>query len=173
MRQILLALFVALLSSPAFAGTKIVLGSLDEISEVKEIPVVLNWKEAVYRKDGKLEDFIAKADRDNEWEAKSLEYLIQRANKKIGEYGLVLVASDEAPDSPLYFELITSDISKSGDIKGEILLKSRESDEPLAILAFSSDDSDSNDSITFRDQFKSIGNSLGKLISDILKKQAY
>ena len=67
------------------------------------------------------------------------------------------------------FEMVVETISKGGDIKGEIQLKKKGQDEPVAVMTFTSDDADDDDKIAFRDQFKSIGESLGKLIVKQIK----
>lgn len=58
---------LVVLSFPAFAGTKMVFGTIDQLKGEKNIPVILNWKEAVYAKGGDLDDFLLKAERNNDW----------------------------------------------------------------------------------------------------------
>ncbi len=164
MKKLILSLLIAIMAIPAFAGTKLVTGSLADLKGGKTVPFIVNWDNAVYSKAGTLVDFLDKAVRNNDWERESLNYLIQKVNSRTGEYGVRLSDKDTNTDSEYYFEMEVATISKGGDITGEILLKKKGQEDPVAILSFKSDDADNNDKIAFRDQFKSIGQSLGKLI---------
>lgn len=169
MKKLLFSILIAILSIPAFAGTKLVTGSLADLKEAKSVPFIVNWDGAVYSKAGTLADFLDKAVRNNDWEEGSLSYLFQKVNSRTGEYGVRLVDKDTQNDSKYYFEMVVETISKGGDIKGEIQLKKKGQDEPVAVMTFTSDDADDDDKIAFRDQFKSIGESLGKLIVKQIK----
>ena len=164
MKRMLFIAMLALACIPAFAGTKVVFGSIDELKGEKNIPVYLNWKEAVYANYGSLEDFLLKAPRNDNWESQSLAYFIGEVNDKVGEYGIRVVAPDKGDNAKYRIEIQPQTISKGGDIKGEILILPAEGNDPVASIAFSSDDSDDNDKIAFRDQLKSIGSSFGKLL---------
>jgi len=164
MKKLILSFLIAILALPAFAGTKIVTGSLSDLKGARTVPFIVNWNNAVYSKTGTLVDFLDKAIRNNDWEAESLNYLFQKVNSRTGEYGIRIVDKDTQNDTEYYFEMVVETISKGGDIKGEIHLKKKGLDEPVAIMTFTSDDADDNDKIAFRDQFKTIGESLGKLI---------
>lgn len=168
-KNILMAMLVVL-SFPAFAGTKMVFGTIDQLKGEKNIPVILNWKEAVYAKGGDLDDFLLKAERNNDWESQSLSYFIREVNEKVGEYGVRVVAPEKADNAKYRIEIVTQTISKGGDITGEILLLPAEGNDPIASISFSSDESDDNDKIAFRDQLQSIGESFGKLLKKQIKQ---
>ena len=169
MKKLLFSILIAILAIPAFAGTKLVTGSLADLKGAKSVPFIVNWDGAVYSKAGTLADFLDKAVRNNDWEEGSLSYLFQKVNSRTGEYGVRLVDKDTQNDSKYYFEMVVETISKGGDIKGGIKLKKKGQDEPVAVMTFTSDDADDDDKIAFRDQFKSIGESLGKLIVKQIK----
>ena len=169
MKKLLFSILIVMMAIPALAGTKLVTGSLSELKGAKSVPFIVNWDGAVYSKAGTLVDFLDKAVRNNDWEEGSLNYLFQKANSRTGEYGVRLVDKYTQTDSEYYFEMVVETISKGGDIKGEIHLKKKGQDEPVAIMTFASDDADDNDKIAFRDQFKTIGESLGKLIVKQIK----
>lgn len=164
MKKIFLSLLLILLAIPAFAGTKLVQGTLYDLKGLKEIPISVSFENAVYGKAGNLSDFLDKATRDSDWETKSLNCLYQKADAQLGEYGVRLIGAEKPVKAPLYLLMKVNTISKGGDIKGEILLMQNGQEAPLAVIEFSSDDSDDDDAITFRDQFRSVGKSLGKLI---------
>lgn len=170
MKKLLFMIMLAVLSFPAFAGTKIVFGSIDQLKGEKNIPVILNWKEAVYAKGGNVEDFLLKADRNEDWESQSLNYFLREVNDKVGEYGVRVVAPSKGDNSKFRIEIVTQTISKEGDITGEILILPAEGDDPIASISFSSDESDDNDKIAFRDQLQSIGESFGKLLKKQIKQ---
>jgi hypothetical protein len=170
MKKMFFTAWAVLMMSPIFAGTKLTSGDLSELAQMKKIPVVVNWEQSVYGKGGNVENFLATAPRDPEWEAKSMAPLYQEANEKTAPLGLIFVDSASAPDSKYVLEIIVYTISKGGDIKGEIVTKERGSNTPVSTIAFSSDESDDNDKIAFKDQFESIGESLGKLVSKQLKR---
>lgn len=172
MKKFIFSLLITVLTMPIFAGTKLVTGSLEELKNAKQIPVVLNWDNAVYAKAGTLTNFLDKAVRNNDWEKGSISYLFQKLNSKTSEYGIRFVEPTAAPDAEYSIEIIVTNISKGGDLKGEILFKKKGEAEPLALMAFISDDADDDDKIAFRDQFKTIGESLSKLFVKQLK-QAY
>lgn len=169
MKKLLFSILIAIMAIPAFAGTKLVTGSLADLKGQKSVPFIVNWDGAVYSKAGTLVDFLDKAVRNNDWEEGSLSYLFQKVNSRTGEYGIRLVDKDAKTDSEYFFEMVVENISKGGDIKGEIQLKKKGQDEPVAVMTFTSDDADDDDKIAFRDQFKSIGESLGKLIVKQIK----
>lgn len=169
MKKLLFSILIAIMAIPAFAGTKLVTGSLADLKGQKSVPFIVNWDGAVYSKAGNLVDFLDKAVRNNDWEEGSLSYLFQKVNSRTGEYGIRLVDKDAKTDSEYFFEMVVENISKGGDIKGEIQLKKKGQDEPVAVMTFTSDDADDDDKIAFRDQFKSIGESLGKLIVKQIK----
>lgn len=169
MKKLLFSILIAIMAIPAFAGTKLVTGSLADLKGQKSVPFIVNWGGAVYSKAGTLVDFLDKAVRNNDWEEGSLSYLFQKVNSRTGEYGIRLVDKDAKTDSEYFFEMVVENISKGGDIKGEIQLKKKGQDEPVAVMTFTSDDADDDDKIAFRDQFKSIGESLGKLIVKQIK----
>lgn len=169
MKKLLFSILIVILAIPAFAGTKLVTGSLADLKGQKNVPFIVNWDGAVYSKAGTLVDFLDKAVRNNDWEEGSLSYLFQKVNSRTGEYGIRLVDKDAKTDSEYYFEMVVENISKGGDIKGEIQLKKKGQDEPVAVMTFTSDDADDDDKIAFRDQFKSIGESLGKIIVKQIK----
>lgn len=169
MKKLLFSILIVIWAIPAFAGTKLVTGSLADLKGQKSVPFMVNWDGAVYSKSGTLVDFLDKAVRNNDWEESSLSYLFQKVNSRTGEYGIRLVDKDAKTDSEYYFEMVVENISKGGDIKGEIQLKKKGQDEPVAVMTFTSDDADDDDKIAFRDQFKSIGESLGKIIVKQIK----
>lgn len=170
MKKVLLCAVLALtMIMPALAGTKMVFGSISQLKGEKNIPVSLNWEEAVYNNNGKLDDFLYKARRDESWESKSLAYFLEEANFRVDKYGTTFVSADKGSDSNFRIEILTHTIAKSGHIKGEILLYSADSKEPVASVSFSSDDKDDDDKIAFRDQLKSIGESFGKLLDKQIK----
>lgn len=170
MKKLLFMVMLAVLSFPAFAGTKIVFGSIDQLKGEKNIPVILNWKEAVYAKGGNVEDFLLKDDRNEDWESLSLNYFLREVNDKVGEYGVRVVAPNKGDNSKFRIEIVTQTISKGGDITGEILVLPAEGNDPIASISFSSDESDDNDKIAFRDQLQSIGESFGKLLKKQIKQ---
>lgn len=170
MKKILLVAMLAVLSFPVFAGTKMVFGTIGQLKGEKNIPVILNWKEAVYAKGGELDDFLLKAERNDEWESQSLSYFLREVNEKVGEYGVRLVAPEKGDNAKYRIEIVTQTISKGGDITGEILLLPAEGNDPIASISFSSDESDDNDKIAFRDQLQSIGESFGKLLKKQIKQ---
>ena len=163
MKKIIFTLLIAILAIPCFAGTKMVTGSVSELIGAKVMPVSINWNDAIYGKAGTLEDFLSTSQRNSDWEKASLEYFLTKMNASIVEYGVRVSDDQNAADAKYKMEIVVNSISKGGDIKGEIVVSPIGSSEPVAIIAFSSDDADSNDKIAFRDQFKSIGSSLGKL----------
>lgn len=163
MKKIIFAILLAVLAIPCFAGTKMVSGSVSELIGAKVVPVTVNWKDAVYGKAGTLDDFLSTAQRNPDWEKASLEYFLTKMNSSIVEYGVRVSDNQREADAKYKIEIAVSSISKGGDIKGEIIVTKVDSSDPLAIVAFSSDDADNDDKIAFRDQFKSIGSSLGKL----------
>ncbi|MCM1449309.1 MAG: hypothetical protein NC082_03125 [Clostridiales bacterium] len=170
MNRLFLLFAFTLLAIPAFAGTKIVSGSLSELKGVKTIPITVKWDNALYGKSGTLDDFLAKAERNKDWESESLDYLYRKTNYYTGEYGIRLVGDyTTLINSEYYFEMEVATISKGGEITGEILLKKKGQEEPVATIAYKSDDDDDDDKIAFRDQFKSIGENLGKLIVKQIK----
>lgn len=170
MKKILLMAMLAVFSFPAFAKIKIVFGTIDQLKGEKNIPVILNWKEAVYAKGGSLDDFLLKAIRNDDWESESLSYFISEVNEKVGEYGVRVVAPEKADNTKYRIEIVTQTISKEGDITGEILILPADGDDPIASISFSSDESDDNDKIAFRDQFQSIGENFGKLLEKEIKQ---
>ena len=170
MKKILLVAMLAVLSFPVFAGTKMVFGTIDQLKGEMNIPVILNWKEAVYAKGGDLDDFLLKAERNDEWESQSLSYFLREVNEKVGEYSVRLVAPEKGDNARYRIEIVTQTISKGGDITGEILLLPAEGNDPIASISFSSDESDDNDKIAFRDQLQSIGESFGKLLKKQIKQ---
>lgn len=125
MKKLLFSILIAILAIPAFAGTKLVTGSLADLKGAKSVPFIVNWDGAVYSKAGTLADFLDKAVRNNDWEEGSLSYLFQKVNSRTGEYGVRLVDKDTQNDSKYYFEMVVETISKGGDIKGEIQLKKK------------------------------------------------
>lgn len=163
MKKIFFAVLIAVLAIPCFAGTKMVSGSVSELMGAKVVPVTINWKDAIYGKAGSLDDFLSTAQRNPDWEKASLEYFLTKMNASIVEYGVRVSDDQNEGDAKYELEIAVNSISKGGDIKGEIIVTKVGSIEPMAIIAFSSDDADNDDKIAFRDQFKSIGSSLGKL----------
>lgn len=163
MKKFMFALLMVILAMPCFAGTKMVTGSVSELIGAKVVPVSINWHDAIYSKAGTLEDFLSTAERNSDWEKASLGYFLTRMNESIVEYGVRVSDSQSDTESKYKLEIVVNSISKGGDIKGEIVVSAIGSTDPIAIIAFSSDDADNNDKIAFRDQFKSIGKSLGKL----------
>lgn len=170
MKKIIFIAMLAILSFPAFSGTKMVFGTIDQLKGEKNIPVTINWKEAVYAKGGDLEDFLLKTERNDNWESQSLAYFLREVNDKVGEYGVRVVSADKGENSKFRIEIVPQTISKGGDITGEILLLPAEGNDPIASISFSSDDSDDNDKIAFRDQLQSIGESFGKLVKKQIKQ---
>ena len=161
---------LAVFSLPVFAGTKMVFGTIDQLKGEKNIPVTLNWEEAVYAKVGDLEDFLLKAERSDNWESQSLAYFLRKVNDKVGEYGIRVVSADKGDNSNFRIEIVPQTISKGSDITGEILLLPAEGNEPIASISFSSEERDDNDKIAFRDQLQSIGESFGKLLKKQIKQ---
>lgn len=170
MKNQFLSILLALFALPAFTGVKLISGSFDELKGQQTLPFVLDWSKAEYGKGGNLQNFLDKAFRNPDWEEASLSYFYQKANSKTGDYGLRLVPIAQCPDSEYYIIMYVWTISNSGDLWGYMYLAKKGSDDFLAVMSFSSDDADDNDKITFRDQFKSIGESLGSLIQKQLKK---
>lgn len=168
MRRIILSLLMTLIAIPVFAGTTLLSGSWGEVKG--EIPVALNWKMAVYAKGGGLEEFLLKAKRSDDWESRSLSYFLKEVNERVKKYGVTLVENADTTAPEYRIEIVTYTISKGGNIKGKILLFSRESEEPVASVSFSSDENDDNDKIAFRDQLESVGESFGKLLRRQLKQ---
>ena len=165
MRKILLAVLAAFFAIPSFAGVKLVSGSVDALSGEKNIQVTLNWEKAVYDKWGTLTNFLDLAVRNKTWESASTGYFCQQATLKTAKLGLRFAESKENEvTTNYYFEIVTTTINKDGSIAGELLLKKKGESEPIAVFSFKSDDEDKTDKITFRDQFSSIGKSLGKFI---------
>lgn len=161
---------MAVIAIPSFAGTKLVFGTLDMLLGEKNIPVTLNWDKAVYAKFGNIDDFIAKAPRDENWESLSMNYFFQEVNEKTGEFGTRFTSKEKGDNANYRVEIVPESISKGGDIKGEILVYSTTSKEPVATISFSSDESDDNDKIAFRDQLENIGENFGKLVKKSLKQ---
>lgn len=171
MKKIILSLILSLIGIVSFAGTKLTSGTLEELAGLHRVAFIVEWGNAVYSKAGSLEDFLDKSVRDDDWENESLKYLFQKVNSRTGEYGLRLVGeNDDNQNEEYYFEMEVASISKGGKIKGEIRLKNRMTNEAVATFVFSSDDDDDNDKIAFRDQFRTIGDSLGKQLLKVLKQ---
>lgn len=168
-KKFILMAISAVLSLSAFAGTKIVFGSLGQLKGERNIPVSLNWQEAVYAKGGTLEDFLDRAERNENWESQSLSYFLREVNDRAGESGVSVVAPEKGDNSKFRIEIMPQTISKSGDIAGEILILPADGNDPVASISFTSDDSDDNDKIAFRDQLRSIGESFGKLLKKQIK----
>lgn len=171
MKKLTLFVLTMILAFPIFAGTKLISGSFLEIRNERNIPVVLDWSDAVYGKSGNLDDFINKAKREVNWEEASLSYFIREFNKRTGEYGVSVAPVEEAADCPYVIYIKTSTISKSGDIRGTILLIKEGTSTPLGIVEFSSDERDDDDAIAFKDQLENIGENFGKLVQKELKKK--
>lgn len=171
MKKILVSATLAVLALPVFAGTKTVFGSTALLDGEKNIPVTLDWKEAVYANGGDINDFLLRAPRDENWESKSLAYFLKEANEKVLEYGIRLVPADAGDNAKYRIVISPSSISKSGDIKGEILIMPVNGNDPLTSVAFSSDERDDDDKIAFRDQLENIGENFGKLIKKEIKAQ--
>lgn len=170
MKKIILLMLTMILALPMFAGTKLIFGSFLEMRNERNIPVYLDWSEAVYGKSGNLDDFINKAARDANWEEVSLAYFIKEFNKKAGEYGVSVTTPEESTATQYYIVIKTHMISKGGDIKGTILLMKEGQNNPLGIVEFSSDESDDDDKIAFRDQLQNVGENFGKIVQKELKK---
>ena len=170
MRKTVLLILTLILAIPMFAGTKLISGSFLEMRNERNIPVVLDWSDAVYGKSGNLDDFINKATREANWEEASLAYFIKEFNKRTGEYGVSVTSIEEANSTQYTIFIKTNSISKGGDIKGTILLMKDGESMPLGIVEFSSDESDDDDKIAFRDQLENIGENFGKLVQKELKK---
>ena len=66
MKKLLFSILIAILAIPAFAGTKLVTGSLADLKGAKSVPFIVNWDGAVYSKAGTLADFLDKAVRNND-----------------------------------------------------------------------------------------------------------
>ena len=170
MKKLFFTILMAVLSFPSFAGTKLVFGSMDMLLGEKNIPVILNWDKAVYAKYGNIEDFIAKAPRDENWEALSMNYFLQEVNDKTLEFGTRFTSKEKGDNTNYRVEIVPESITKGGDIKGEILVYSANNKEPIATISFSSDESDDNDKIAFKDQLENIGENFGKLLKKSLKQ---
>lgn len=170
MKKFLIVSITLFFTLPIFAGTKLISGDLGVLYGSKEIPVVLNWDNAVYGKNGNLNDFLNKAYRDSKWESKSLDYFLNEANKKIGEYGSRLVEMGDASNYEYFIVINVNSISKGGDIKGTINLISVENHKIISCVEYSSDESDNDDEIAFRDQLGNIGENYGKILEKSLKK---
>lgn len=153
----------------AIAGIKIVDGSVDDVIIAKKIAVAVNWDNAVYGKSGTLDDFLAKAERNDDWAEESMSYMLRKLNAQTGEYGVRFVGTARDAAAEYSVEIVVSHISKGGDLRGDILFRKKGERQPLAVMAFTTDDADDDDRITFRDQFKSIGDSLGKFFAKKLK----
>lgn len=170
MRKIFLLIIMVFIATPIFAGTKLISGSFLEMRKEKNIPVILDWSVAIYGKNGTLDDFINKARRSSNWETASLSYFINEFNKRTGEYGVSITLPENNVECPYTLIIKTSSISKGGDIKGIIFLLKNDSSTPLGIAEFSSDESDDDDEIAFKDQLENIGENFGKLVQKELKK---
>lgn len=166
MKRIITLAFGIIISIQLFAGTKLVSGDLTELIGAKAVPVYINWDNAIYEKYGDLADFLSTAIRDDDWEKISLEYLLTRADAQIVEYGVRLTSPQDTTNYRYRMDIIVQSISKNGTIQGTINITSVGCPNPIAIIEFKSDDADNNDKIAFRDQFKSLGKSLGKLLTE-------
>lgn len=193
MKKTILLAFLALITLPVFGGVKMVFGSFAELARQRAIPVYLNWDSVVYGRMGNLDDFLAKSYRHVDWESRSLSYFLQAVNSKVGEYGVSLAPAsakletgNNAPamnismpetsnssDNNTKYRIViaTQTITKGGKIEGELQLYSENATTPVAVASFTSDDSDDNDQVAFRDQFRSIGKSFAKLLEKQLKDQ--
>ena len=172
MKKISLLILTSILAIPMFAGTKLISGSFLEMRNERNIPVYLDWSDAVYGKSGNLDDFINKATREANWEEASLAYFIKEFNKRAGEYGVSVANPEEATATQYSIIVKTYVISKGGDIKGTILLMKEGEKNPLGIVEFSSDESDDDDKIAFRDQLENVGENFGKIVQKELKKSS-
>lgn len=170
MKKFLIVAITLLFTLPIFAGTKLISGDLGVLYGSKEIPVVLNWDNAVFNKNGKLDDFLKKAYRSSSWESQSLEYFIKEVNKKIGKYGSHVVQETNTIDSNYIIVIEVKTITKGGDIKGNIWVRNISNSTEMANVEFSSDESDNDDEIAFRDQLENIGENFGKQLEKSLKK---
>ena len=63
-----------------------------------------------------------------------------------------------------------SKITGGGDIEGIIRLISQATKDELATVKFSSDESDDDDKIAFKDQLENIGENFGSILKKQLKK---
>ena len=170
MKKLFISLLLTLSFLPAIAGTKLVSGDLGVLYGTKQVPVMLNWDNAIFGKNGTLDDFLSKAYRSETWESQSLGYFIKEVNKKITEYGTKVLSDNGENAGPYIIEITVNSISKGGDIKGYIYMKDIESNSNVATVEFSSDESDNDDEIAFRDQLENIGGNYGKMLEKALKK---
>ena len=60
------------------SGTRLISGDLGQCLSEGTIEVSLNWENTIYEKSGLLIDFLSIAERDPDWETKSLKYFIQQ-----------------------------------------------------------------------------------------------
>lgn len=170
MRKFLLMILSVLVAVPAFCGTKLLTGDFSEILDVENIPVSIDWSNAVYKKGGTLDDFIKKAPRSKNWESESLAFFLREANERCAQYGTTLVEQSDANNAPYAIIIAVSKISGGGDIEGIIKLINVETNGELATVKFSSDESDDNDNIAFKDQLENVGENFGSILKKQLKK---
>lgn len=169
MKKLITLIFAIIIAFPIIAGTKLISGDLSKLPGAKAIPVFVNWDNAVYGNSGALADFLSTSIRDDNWEKVSLDYLLTRTNAQTVEYGVRLTSSQDTTSYKYKMEILVQSISKDGTIQGIINIISIDPSETIASIEFKSDDADNNDKIAFRDQFKSLGKSLGKLMTSQFK----
>lgn len=170
MRKLLMISMLMAISLIAGARVRLESGSLGCLAGSKTVGMTFNWDQAVYEKAGNLDDFLHLHHRENNWEEVSFREMVQEFNPETLGYGLRMVYMENATDAPYYFVMVTRRIDDEGDIEGRIALRNTATEEVEAVLSFSSDDADDNDEYVFRDQFESIGESLGKLVAKHLKR---
>ena len=167
MRTLLTILLSTICFCISNAGVRLSSGDFSSLYGMRNIPVYLDWDKAKYSKAGTLDDFLIKATRSEEWEKESLDFFIKEVNNRIGEYGTNITFGSADTHLP-YIIIRVFSISVDGDIKGEIILAHY--NDVLATALFSSDTSDDDDEIAFKDQMENIGENFGKLLNKVFEK---
>lgn len=168
--KIKLLILTILLSTaiiPASAKVNATLNNMGLLYNVGKVPVTVNWKDAVYKKRGTLRDFLLESRRDRDWERRSNEYFLYEATLEVGDLGVEFVEADPGTTPTGYsLEIEVKRISGDGNISGDIILYKNTDYGKFkkAAITFSSDDSDDDDPIAFKDQMKDVGEQFGELL---------
>lgn len=170
MKKILIAFLITIFTIPCFAGAKLIDGSLQSLAGEKTIPVYTIWEDAVYGKCGDINDFLALAERKDDWNAKSVSSFLKAANQSTLQYGTRFVTPDKVENAKYYIEIETLKIKEDGNILGNINVFENGTKNVIAVVNFSSDERDDDDEYGFRDQFESLGEKFGNIFVKEVKK---
>lgn len=127
------------------------------------VPVFLNWDNAVYNRSGSLQDFLWEEPRSPKWEELSLRAFLFNVNSKTSEYGVRFSSPVSVVECDFAITMFVHKIDRDGDIEGVIVIHDASGQNEYAAIRFKSDDADDDDYSGFTDQMESIGSSFGDL----------